>query len=96
MSTIERRYIGDAEPFCSGDDRSVCGAEGKVSILRDKFCDPHPITGVDVFSEEVACGEVAEKANFGIGAQTSADEVGDFGDDECRDDERTWVSFEQV
>lgn len=51
---------------------------------------------MDVFSEQVARREIAEKSNFGIGAQPSADEIGDFGDDERRDDERTWVSFEQV
>lgn len=73
MSPVERGDVGDAEPFCSGDDRSICGAEGKVSILSHKFCDPQPVAGMDVFSEEVAGGEITEKANFGIGAQTSAD-----------------------
>lgn len=40
---------------------------------------------MDVFSEQVARREIAEKSNFGTGAQPCADEIGDFGDDERRD-----------
>ncbi len=50
---------------------------------------------MDVFSEEVACCEIAEESNFGLGTQASADEVGDFGDNESGDYEGSGVSLEQ-
>lgn len=40
VSPVERGDIGDTEPFCSRDDRSVCGTERKVSILGNEFSDP--------------------------------------------------------
>ncbi len=96
MSPVERGNLRDTEPFCGCDDRSVGGAEGKVSVLSNKFSDPHPVTCVDVFGEDVPCCQITEKSDFGICAQASADEIGDFGDDERRDDEGSRVSLEQV
>ena len=93
---VERGNLRDAESFCGCDDRSVGGAQGKVSVLGNKFSDPHPVTCVDVFSEEIPSRQVTEKANFGICAEASADEIGDFGDDKRRDDEGSRVSLEQV
>ena len=48
------------------------------------------------FGQEVSRCEIAEKANLGICAEPSADEIGDFGDDKRRDDEWSRVSLEQV
>ena len=45
---------------------------------------------------ECARGEVAEESDFGLPAESRADQVGDFGDHEDRDDQRAGVAFEQV
>ncbi len=84
VSPVECGDVRDAEPFCIREDRSVCGAEGKVSVLGKKFSDPHPVARMDVLSKEVARCEIAEEPNLGIGAQASADEIGHLGDDKWR------------
>ena len=93
---VERGDLRDAKPFSRSDDGSVCGAKGKVSVLGDKFSDPHPVAGVDVFSEEIARCEITEKSNLGICAEARADEIGHFGDDQSRNDKGARMSLEQV
>ena len=94
MSSVERGYFRDAKSFCCGDDRSVGGAERKVSVLGHEFSDPHPVACVDVFGQKVACCQVTQEPDLGICAEASADEVSDFGDDQRRDDEGSWVGLE--
>ena len=96
VSSVECGDLRDAESFCRCDDRSVSGAKGKVSVLGNKFSDPHPVACVDVFGEEVASCQVTQKSDLGICAKASADEVSDFGNDERRDDEGSRVSLEQI
>ena len=96
MSAIERCDVADTKSFCRGDHRCVCGPERKISILGNEFGDSQPVAREYRLREEVSCGKVAEETHFGVSAETCAEEVGDLGDDECRDDEWSGVAFEQV
>lgn len=49
---------------------------------------------MDVLGEKVARCEVAQESDLGICAEPGPDEVGDFGDDQRRNDEGSWVGLE--
>ncbi len=96
VSSVQCGYVGDAKSFCCCDDRSVGGAEGKVSVLGHEFSNPHPVACVDVFGEKVACCQITQEPDLGIWSEARPDEVSDFGDDQRRDDEGAWVGFKQI
>lgn len=95
VSAIKRGDVSDAESFGCCDHRSVGCAEREIAIARDEFCDPQPVAGHDRLRKQVACREVSEETHLGIDAKACAEEVGDLGDDECGNDERTRVCLEQ-
>lgn len=45
--------------------------------------------------EQVTCRQVPQESDLGLCAKASADELGDFSDDEGGNDEGSWVSLEQ-
>lgn len=77
-------------------DRRIGGAERQIPVLGDEFSDVHPVTWMHVLCEEVPGCVVFEEPNLSVCAEASSDEIGDFGDDKCRDDERPRMGLEQV
>ncbi len=67
---------------------------GEVVVAGDELGDPQRIGGVDRLNDELARGEVAEEAHLGLPTQAGVEQVGDLGDDKCRDDQGTWVRFQ--
>lgn len=65
-------------------------------VAGDKLGDAERVGRVEWFDRECARGEVAEESDFGLPAESCADQVGDFGDHEDRDDQRAGVALEQV
>ncbi len=94
MAAVDGSDLGDAQPFGGDDDRGVDGAQREVVVAGDELGDPQRIGGVDRLNDELARGEVAEEAHLGLPTQAGVEQVGDLGDDKCRDDQGTWVRFQ--
>lgn len=91
---IERCDVADDESFGGSDHRCVDGAERECAVSRNEFGDAQPVRRRDRFDDEVAGREISQKANFGIDAQSRAQEIGDLGDHECGHDQWPGVRFE--
>lgn len=89
VTAVDGRDIADTQPFCCGHHGGVYGAKRQVSVPRNKFSDPQPISRGHRFDGERPIGQVAEEPHLSFGAQPGAQQVDHFGDDECRDDQRT-------
>jgi hypothetical protein len=102
VPTIERCHLrgvmspGDGDGDGDGDDRPVHGAHGNVAVPRDERCDPGPIGGDDRFGDQLAARQVPGASDLGIRAEPSLHEVGDFGDHQYGDDQRSGTTFEEL
>lgn len=96
MAAVNGRDLGYIEPLRRGDDRRVNGSEGKIVVDGDELGDPDWILGIDRLENEVSAREIAQEAHLGLPAQAAADQIGDLGDDEGRDYQRTGVGLQQL
>jgi hypothetical protein len=85
----------DAQALRRGDDGGVDGAEREVVVTGDELGDPERIGGVDRLERQAARGEIAEETDLGVPAEAGGDQVGDLGDDQGGDDERSRMGLEQ-
>ncbi|MGB0096765.1 MAG: hypothetical protein WBP81_30025 [Solirubrobacteraceae bacterium] len=51
---------------------------------------------LDGLEREVARGQVAEEANLGLPAEARGEQVHDFGDDQSRDEQRTFLGLHEL
>lgn len=72
VTTVDGRNLADAQPFCRGHYGSVYGAERQVSVPRDKFSDPQPISRSYRLDDERTVGQVAEESHLRFGTQPGA------------------------
>lgn len=93
---IECDDLGDVVAFGGCDDRSVDCPEGEVVVGGYELGDPQRVRGVDRLDDEVAGGQVAQEAHLGLPAEATGEEVGDLRDDECGNDQRPRVRFQQL
>lgn len=93
---IQRGDDVEAEPLGEGYDGCVDGPERKIAISSDELGDPYPIAWENRCGREVPGGEVAQEPHFGCPAEAGFDEVGDFGDDELRYEQRPRVGLEKL
>jgi hypothetical protein len=90
---IQRGDGMDPKPLSEGHDGGIDGPKRKVVISAYEFRNPHPIAGNDRLREKISGSEVAKEAHLRLPAQACFDEIGDFGDDQLRHQQRTWVRF---
>jgi PPOX class probable F420-dependent enzyme len=95
VTVIDRGDVVHAETFCNSDDGCVNRAEREVAVLHDQLGDPHPVGRRNWLGDEVAGSEIAEEVDLGIDAQSGAEQVEHFGNDESRHDQRPGVRLEQ-
>jgi hypothetical protein len=96
MSPVQCGDDTGVESFCQSDHRSVDGPERQITVPPYELRDPYPVARLNGHHQKVARREIAEKPNLGRPAETCIEQVGDFCDDELRDDERPRVSFEEL
>lgn len=92
---VDCRNLRLTEAFGCCDDGGIDGAERQVVVLRDQLDHPESVSGVHWFECESAVGEVTQKAGFGLPAEPRAEQIGDLGDDERGNDQRTRMRLEQ-
>jgi hypothetical protein len=91
VAAIEGHQLPLPEPLGRGDDRGVDRSEGKVTVGARQVGDADPVGGEDRLGDQVSRREIAEKPDLGIGAEASAEQVDDLGDDEDGNDEWAWM-----
>jgi hypothetical protein len=96
VTAVERCHFSGVEPLRCRDHRGVYGAERQVAVLGDELRDADGVAGMQRLDREAAAGEVAEEANLRLPAESSADQVGDLGDDERGEDKRARVGLQQL
>ena len=96
VSSVEGRDSGDTETFGGDNYRGVHGAEGQVSVSVHQFSDPQPVAHSDRVDLEVSRGEVANKADFRVGTESSLEEVDDFGRHQGRNDQWTGMGQQEL
>jgi hypothetical protein len=95
VAPVDRRDLGDAQPFGGGDDGRVHGAQRQVTIAGNQLCDPQPVGDGHRINGERSVGEVAEEADLWLDAEAGRQQIDDLGDDQGRDDERAGMGLEQ-
>jgi len=92
VATVERRNGRLVETLCGRNHGSINGPEWQVLVLMDELGNTQPITGSDWFDAEIATREISKKSDLGIRSQSRANEVDNFGYDQCGDEERLRVA----
>jgi hypothetical protein len=92
---VEGRDLDGLETFGCRHDRCIHRSQREVAVASDEFRDPQPVARVDHFGRKRAAREVAEKADLGLCAEPSCEQIRDLTHDENRDDQRAGMSFEQ-
>jgi hypothetical protein len=81
MSTIDRCYLVDAEPFGNGDHRRVGAAQRQVTILAHQRRHPHQVTLQQIPKGECLAGtEGVQESRLRAWAKMSADEEARLSD----------------
>lgn len=96
VPAIECRDLDKVQALGGRDDRGVDRTEWEVAVAGGELGDAQPVTGEDGFGPQRAGGEIAEEADLCDDAEPCCDEVGDFADDEDRDEQRTGVGLEEL
>lgn len=96
MTPVGGGDLCDAQALGGGDDRRVDRVERKVAVVAYELGDPKQVRGVDRLENQRPPGEIAEKANLRLPAEARGDQIGDLGDDKRGNDQRPWVSLEQL
>jgi hypothetical protein len=86
--------FGDLESLRGRDDGRVDCSKREVFILSHELRDPDPLTRLDGLGDEVSRREVPQEPHFGFRAQSSPQQVHDFGHHKLRNDQGTGVRFE--
>jgi hypothetical protein len=96
VAAVHRGDVADVPALGYGDDRRVYCPERQIAICGNELGDAEPIAGWHRLDREGATGEVAEEADLGLDTKPGRQQVGDFGDNEDRDDERARMALEQL
>jgi hypothetical protein len=96
VAPIQRRDRTDAESLGDRHDGRIHCPERKVVISAYELRDAHPIAREHGLGDQVPGGEITEEPNLGGPAQARFDEIGDFGDDELRHQQRTGMGFQKA
>ena len=64
-------------------------------ISGNELRNPHPIGSKYRLGDEISGSEISEESHFRCPPQSRFDEVGDFGDDELRNQQRTRMRFQE-
>ena len=82
VPSIECGDPASANSLARGDDRSVDRTKRKVSVGRHQLRDSKPIGWRNLLGHQLARSQVAEEAHLGLRTDSSAQQVGDLGDDQ--------------
>lgn len=93
---VEGHDRGDAEAFGGCDDRCVHRSERYVPIAVYEFRYAEPVPGRYRFDYEIAGGQISQETDFGFRPQAGAYEVGRFGYNEHRYDQRARMSAQKM
>lgn len=96
VPTIDRRDLRDLQALCRRDDGGVHRPERKVAVAPDQLGDAQPVRRGHGLDGERPARKVPEKADLRDRAEPSGQEVGDLGDDQGGDEQRTGMGLEQL
>ena len=69
VTAVDGCDLVDFQPFRCGHHGGVYGAKRQISVPRNKFGDPQPISRCYRLDDERTIGQVAEESHFSFGAQ---------------------------
>lgn len=96
MTAVERCHFRGAKPLGHGDHGSVDCAQRQIAVLGYELSDADRVLCVQWLDEEVAGGQVAKEADLGLPSKAGPDQIGDLGDDQRGEDERSRMGLEQL
>jgi hypothetical protein len=70
--------------------------EREIVVLLGQLGDAGPVGVEDGFAEQLGGGERARDRDLGVWSDAIGEQVGDLGDDKCRDDQGTWRRRQQL
>ena len=96
VPSIECRHSAHAESFGKRHYRRIDGPQRQVVILADELRDPDPIRREHRLGNEISGGQIAKETHLRLPAEACFDQIGDFGDDQLRYEQRTRMGFQQT
>jgi len=96
VAAIERGDLGDAPAFGRRDHRSVDAAKREVVVASDELGHSQQVGSVDRFEREAAGCQIPEESHLGLPTEPRREQVGDLGDDEAWNKQRTAMALQQV
>lgn len=96
VPSIDGGELRDSQSFTGCDHGGVNRAEREVPIKRNQLGDSQPVRRRHRFGDQVAVGQVTEKSDLGVRAESGLEEVGDLGNDQQRYKERTRVFLQET
>jgi hypothetical protein len=85
VPTVERRDLGDLQPFRDGNDRGVGDAEREALVPAHQVGHPAQVPRRDVALAEVAGGDRLDEVDLGVRPDVLANQVARLGDYVRRD-----------
>ncbi len=95
VPVIDRRDAGGTQPLGDRDHRGVRRAQREVRVLPHEVGHPGEVLRGSGLDDQLATRQRVEERGLDCGTWLDLEEVGDFGDDRGRDDDRAAEPPEQ-
>lgn len=93
---VDCGYLGYAQTFGDGNDRSIDRAEGKAGIGTHQLGHPGQVGVASGFEQQVSVCHRLEEGSLSMGAHAGSGQVADLGKHGSRYDERATGGEQEV
>jgi hypothetical protein len=96
VPSIERRDFGYLESLGGRHDGRINRAKREIAVSGGQLRHAQPVSREHRLWGQGAGSKVPEEANFGLDPETRRNQIGDFGDDKDRNQQRPGMFLEKV